>query len=179
MAMGELLATALGADLLERPGNRDRLGGCAPGAARRARPGATLKASLLSATCDFAPDAAIAGAVAVARSSGHHPGIHRRQRCRRHRAAGPRRLGYLRLVFRRQAERGAPGDLDRCARDVQRQSARRAHRAAAARPALRRGAGNRQQRREGPAPALRPAGAAVQDSACMCMPRRRPGSKAP
>jgi bifunctional diaminopimelate decarboxylase / aspartate kinase len=57
MAMGELLATALGAAFLSAQGI-----GTAWVDARQAlradtRPGATLKSSLLSATCDFAPDA--------------------------------------------------------------------------------------------------------------------------
>ncbi len=38
MAMGELLGHHLGSDVLERPGNRYRVGGCAPGAARRYAP---------------------------------------------------------------------------------------------------------------------------------------------
>ena len=57
MAMGELLATTLGATFLNAQGI-----GTAWADARQVlradmRPGATLKSSLLSATCDFAPDA--------------------------------------------------------------------------------------------------------------------------
>ena len=69
--------------LSECAGHRDASGSmratcCAPSSGT----GATKSASLLSATCDFAPDAAPAGALAGARSRGHHARIHRRQRRR-------------------------------------------------------------------------------------------------
>ncbi|MHB8477318.1 MAG: bifunctional aspartate kinase/diaminopimelate decarboxylase [Steroidobacteraceae bacterium] len=61
MAMGELLATSLGAAFLNAQGIA-----CAWADARRVlraetRPGATRKAALLSATCDFAPDSTLQG----------------------------------------------------------------------------------------------------------------------
>ena len=61
MAMGELLATSLGATFLNAQGI-----GCVWADAREVlradtRPGATRKAGLLSATCDFAPDSTLQG----------------------------------------------------------------------------------------------------------------------
>ena len=57
MAMGELLATALGATFLNAQGIGTAWADARQVLRADARPGATLKSSLLSATCDFAPDA--------------------------------------------------------------------------------------------------------------------------
>ncbi len=72
---GELMATELGARFLRRAGARGAAGSDArTHAARRERRGASAKASVLSATCSFAPDA---------RSS-------RRTSARRRRSSSPR-----------------------------------------------------------------------------------------
>ena len=81
---------------------------------------------------------------------------------------------YLAAKLRRAAAR----DLDRRAGNVQRQPALHADRAPAARAALRRGAGDRHQRREGAAPALHPAGAPVPHPAARATPPRRRSSRA-
>jgi bifunctional diaminopimelate decarboxylase / aspartate kinase len=57
MAMGELLATALGATFLNAQGIGTAWADAREVLRADTRPGATLKSSLLSATCDFAPDA--------------------------------------------------------------------------------------------------------------------------
>jgi diaminopimelate decarboxylase/aspartate kinase len=57
MAMGELLATALGAAFLNAQGIGTAWVDARQVLRADTRPGATLKSSLLSATCDFAPDA--------------------------------------------------------------------------------------------------------------------------
>ena len=64
--------------------------------------GANGRPSLLSATCDFAPDAALRmpGARSIGRD---HPGLHRRERRGRHGAPRPRRLGHLGRLPRREA----------------------------------------------------------------------------
>jgi diaminopimelate decarboxylase/aspartate kinase len=59
MAMGELLATSLGASFLNAQGIRTAWADAREVLHADARPGATLKASLLSATCDFSPDAGL------------------------------------------------------------------------------------------------------------------------
>jgi bifunctional diaminopimelate decarboxylase / aspartate kinase len=59
LAMGELLATALGATFLNAQGINTAWVDARQALRADARPGATLKASLLSATCDFTPDAAL------------------------------------------------------------------------------------------------------------------------
>ena len=56
MAMGELLATTLGATFLNTQGIGTAWADARQVLRADARPGATLKADLLSATCDFAPD---------------------------------------------------------------------------------------------------------------------------
>ncbi len=59
MSMGELLATTLGADYLNAQGIDTAWADARQVLRADARPGATLKSSLLSATCDFAPDASL------------------------------------------------------------------------------------------------------------------------
>jgi diaminopimelate decarboxylase/aspartate kinase len=59
MAMGELLATTLGAAFLNAQGIDTAWADARQVLRADARPGATQKASLLSATCDFTPDAAL------------------------------------------------------------------------------------------------------------------------
>jgi diaminopimelate decarboxylase/aspartate kinase len=59
MAMGELLATTLGASYLNAQGIGTEWTDARRVLRADARPGATVKASLLSATCDFTPDAAL------------------------------------------------------------------------------------------------------------------------
>jgi bifunctional diaminopimelate decarboxylase / aspartate kinase len=59
MAMGELLATSLGAIFLNAQGIPTAWADAREALRADARPGATLKSSLLSATCDFAPDPAL------------------------------------------------------------------------------------------------------------------------
>jgi diaminopimelate decarboxylase/aspartate kinase len=59
MAMGELLATTLGATFLNAQGINTAWADARQVLRADPRPGATLKSSLLSATCDFAPDAAL------------------------------------------------------------------------------------------------------------------------
>lgn len=56
MAMGELLATTLGATFLNAQGISTVWADARQVLRADARPGATLKADLLSATCDFSPD---------------------------------------------------------------------------------------------------------------------------
>jgi diaminopimelate decarboxylase/aspartate kinase len=56
MATGELLATSLGASFLNAQGIRTAWADAREVLRADSRPGATLKAGLLSATCDFAPD---------------------------------------------------------------------------------------------------------------------------
>jgi bifunctional diaminopimelate decarboxylase / aspartate kinase len=56
MAMGELLATTLGASYLNAQGIATAWADARQVLRADARPGATLKSSVLSATCDFAPD---------------------------------------------------------------------------------------------------------------------------
>jgi diaminopimelate decarboxylase/aspartate kinase len=62
MAMGELLATSLGATFLNAQGINTAWADARQVLRADTRPGATLKSSLLSATCDFAPDAALQAA---------------------------------------------------------------------------------------------------------------------
>src|SRR5271167_3344364 len=59
MATGELLATSLGAEYLNAQGISTVWADARQVLRADARPGATVKSSLLSATCDFAPDAAL------------------------------------------------------------------------------------------------------------------------
>jgi bifunctional diaminopimelate decarboxylase / aspartate kinase len=59
MAMGELLATSVGATFLNAQGINTAWADARQVLRTDTRPGATLKASLLSATCDFAPDAGL------------------------------------------------------------------------------------------------------------------------
>jgi diaminopimelate decarboxylase/aspartate kinase len=59
MAMGELLATSLGATFLNAQGINTAWADARQVLRANTRSGATLKASLLSATCDFAPDAGL------------------------------------------------------------------------------------------------------------------------
>jgi diaminopimelate decarboxylase/aspartate kinase len=59
LAMGELLATNLGATFLNAQGISTAWADAREVLRADTRPGATLKASLLSATCDFAPDAGL------------------------------------------------------------------------------------------------------------------------
>ena len=137
MAMGELLATTLGATFLNAQGIATAWADARQVLRADTRPGATQKASLLSATCDFAPDArlqarwraldqvVITQGFIAANDAGETVLLGR---------GGSDTSGSY---FAAKLARGAPGDLDRRARHVQRQSARRAHRPAAARPALR------------------------------------------
>jgi bifunctional diaminopimelate decarboxylase / aspartate kinase len=62
MAMGELLSTALGAAYLNSQGIVTRWMDAREALRAEQRAGANLKASLLSATCEFAPDAALQSA---------------------------------------------------------------------------------------------------------------------
>jgi diaminopimelate decarboxylase/aspartate kinase len=62
MAMGELLATSLGATFLNAQGINTAWADARQVLRADTRPGATLKSSLLSATCDFAPDTALQAA---------------------------------------------------------------------------------------------------------------------
>ncbi len=61
LAMGELLATSLGATFLNAQGILTAWADARQVLRADARPGATLKASLLSATCDFKPDSTLQG----------------------------------------------------------------------------------------------------------------------
>ena len=108
-----------------------------------------------------------------------HAGLHRQRRARRHGAARSRRLRHLGQLLRGEAARAAPRDLDRRARHVHVESALGAECAAAQVARLRRGAGNREQRRQGAAPALHPAGEAVRDPADRSTRRSSPTSRAP
>ncbi|HTV95275.1 MAG TPA: bifunctional aspartate kinase/diaminopimelate decarboxylase [Steroidobacteraceae bacterium] len=62
LAAGELLATALGAAFLDARGIRTRWVDAREALRAEQRPGANVKASFLSATCDFAPDLALQNA---------------------------------------------------------------------------------------------------------------------
>src|SRR5262249_39580195 len=59
MAMGELLATTLGASFLNAQGIKTAWADVRQVLRAESRPGATRKSSYLSATCDFAPDAGL------------------------------------------------------------------------------------------------------------------------
>ena len=61
MAMGELLATTLGATFLNAQGISTAWADARQVLRADARPGATQKADLLSATCDFSPDLKLSG----------------------------------------------------------------------------------------------------------------------
>ncbi|HEV7612506.1 MAG TPA: bifunctional aspartate kinase/diaminopimelate decarboxylase [Steroidobacteraceae bacterium] len=61
LAMGELLATSLGATFLNAQGIDTAWADARQVLRADARPGATIKASLLSATCDFTPDSTLQG----------------------------------------------------------------------------------------------------------------------
>ncbi len=61
MSMGELLATSLGATFLNAQGIGTAWADARQVLRAETRPGATLKSSLLSATCDFAPDLGLQG----------------------------------------------------------------------------------------------------------------------
>jgi bifunctional diaminopimelate decarboxylase / aspartate kinase len=61
MAMGELLATSLGATFLNAQGIATAWADARQVLRADTRPGATRKAGLLSATCDFAPDSTLQG----------------------------------------------------------------------------------------------------------------------
>ena len=165
MATGELMATRIGAAYLASEGLDVQWLDARTVLHAEERPGATLRARYLSATCNFEPDAELQARLASGGSVLAHAGIHRQRQPGRDRAARPRRLRHLGQLFRGEAARAAPRDLDRRARHVHRESTRRAERAAAQVPRLRRGAGDREQRREGAAPALHPAGQAVRDPA--------------
>ena len=154
MANGELMATEIGSRFLKQQGvdvtwmdARDMLS-----AEDR---GASAKASVLSATCPFAPMSR-REKTRGRHAGGDHPGLHRPCRGRRHGNPGPRRLGYFRRLLRRPSAGAPRRDLDRCARHVQRQSAPRARRPPAGAARLRGSAGNRHHRRQGAAPALHP-----------------------
>ena len=111
-------------------------------------------------------------------AGGDHAGIHRARRRGQHLLLGRGGSDTSAAYLAAKIERRAARDLDRRARHVQRQSALHAHRAPAPRAALRRSAGNRDQRREGAASALPAAGAPVPDTAVCATPRRRRTSKA-
>jgi len=151
--------------------------GTPPGAARPMRvPAPRKKGKSLSATCGFRarwPDCRRSGR-AIGKVD-HHPGFSSRpmigeRPCFWAAAA----LGYTARIFAAKIERGTAGDLDRRARPLSANPRAVPTAEAAAGPALRRGAGNRQQRREGAASALHTAGGASTKYLCMSMrPRRR------
>ena len=147
-------------------GLRGRLGRCAHHAARRRARGASAQGrACCRRPATSHPMRALEAQLDALAPGRDHAGLHRQRRGRQHRAARARRLGHLGGLSRGEAARAAPGDLDRRAGHVQRQPALDPDRAPAARAALRRGAGDRHQRREGAAPALHPAGAPVPHSA--------------
>ena len=137
----------------------------AHGAARAGAPGCFRARQLSLRDLSVRAGSGIPAAPRVGRQGRHHAGIHRERCQRRHRAARPRRFGHIRQLFRRQARGTAARDLDGRARHVHVQPALGLERAAAEVARLRRGAGNRLERRQGVAPALHPAAEAVRDSA--------------
>ena len=156
LAQGELLSSTLGAAYLRSQGLDfgwcDARNGCdARVAAERERLGAAAVGELPRATGDAACGARFAAQAA--------PMLLTQGFIARHGDGGTAILGrggsdtsaaYFGALLRRAAR----GDLDRRARHVQRQSARSARRAPAHAPGLRRGAGNRHDRRQGAASAL-------------------------
>ena len=177
MANGELMATEIGARFLKSQGidvtwmdARDMLS---------AEPrGASAKASVLSATCSFAPDAALEQRLDRIDAGGHHAGIHRTRQRRQDlllgRGGSDTSAAYFAAKLRAQQIEiwtDVPGMFSANPRAD-------AERAPAPRAGLRRSAGDRDQRRQGAASALHPAGAAVPDtSLCVCH-AARPTSKA-
>ena len=137
MSAGELMATELGVRFLRTQGLEVDWADARTMLKAEERRGGQCKASMLSATCDFTPDGDLRGPAGGAGARRAHAGLHRQRRRRQHRAARPRRLGYLGCVFRGETPRATPGDLDRRARHVQRQSALDPDGAPAARAALR------------------------------------------
>ena len=144
------------------------------------RYGATLKSSLLSATCDYAPDAALQtkwkslGKVVItqgfiAANDDGETVLLGRGGSDTSGAYFAAKLGAVRLEI-----------LDRrAARSLQRESTLRADRTTAACIALRRGAGDCEQRRQGIASALHFAGPAIRHSAARVRHAQRRDSKAP
>jgi diaminopimelate decarboxylase/aspartate kinase len=105
LASGELMATDLGARYLASLGLEVEWAD-ARGMLRASARGASNKAAMLSATCDFAADAELEARL-CARGRHRHAGIHRQRRRGPHRAARARRLGHLRCVSCGEAARGA------------------------------------------------------------------------
>jgi hypothetical protein len=155
MAMGELLATSLGATFLNAQGIATAWVDARTVLRAERRHGGNDKAALLSATCDFAPDAGL-------RAAWHDLG------------AVVITQGFIAANEEGDTVLLGRGGSDRRAGPVQRQPAPGALGTAAPRAALRRGPGNRQQRREDPASPLHPAGAPVRHSAArLCHPGPR------
>ncbi len=134
-------------------------------AARRGAPGRHGEGGLSLGHLQLRTRHRVAAAARLWRQRADHPGLHRERRTRRHRVARPRRFGHVRQLFRGQAWRAPARDLDRRARHVHVEPEVGVERAAAEVARLRRSAGNREQRRQGAAPALHPAGEAVRDPA--------------
>ncbi len=119
----------------------------------------------LSATCAFDPDPDLQQRWSSPGTVWISQGFIAQRRDRRHRAARSRRFRHFGQLLRGEAAGAPAGDLDRRAGHVQREPALGADGAAAARARVRRGAGNRQQRREGAASPLHHAREAVRHSA--------------
>ena len=128
MASGELMATHLGARFLAACGLEVRWAD-ARTMLRAEFHGASARASVLSAVCNFAPDAALE------RELAEGPPLVVTQGFIASDAEGHTVL--LGRVFRREAACRTPRDLDGCSGHVQRQPAHDPERTAAARAALR------------------------------------------
>ena len=178
MAMGELLATALGAVFLNAQGIETAWVDAREALRAEQRHDATLKAGLLSATCDFAPDdelqarwralerVVITQGFIAANDAGDTVLLGR---------GGSDTSG---AYFAAKLDGGAPRNLDRRAGDVQRQSARRARRRGCCARCI------TMKRRKSRATARR---CCIRAACCRCastrfrcmsMPRRRPDSRA-
>ena len=163
MANGELMATEIGARFLEAQGIDVTWMDAREMLTAEDR-GASAKASVLSATCSFAPDAALEQRLDAASPVVITQGFIARDNDGNTCLLGRGGSDTSAVVPGRQDPRPGHRDLDRRARHVQRQSARHAVGAPDPRAALRRSAGNRDQRRQGAASALPAAGAAVPDT---------------
>ena len=165
MAAGELMATRLGAAYLGTLGLDVEWLDARSLLRAEERPHTSERVSFLSATCNFEPDPELQ------RRLSRDGVVYMTQGFIASDAQGETVLlgrggsDTSRQLCRRQARRAPARDLDGRAGHVHRESPRGDRCAAPALARLRRGAGNREQRRQGAAPALHPACQAVLDTA--------------
>ena len=92
MATGELMATELGARFLRTQGLDVAWADARTMLRAEERRSATAKASILSATCNFAPDEALEERLGDTGADRHHARLHSERRRWQYRAARSRRL---------------------------------------------------------------------------------------